>query len=62
VTSIRSEPTHQVHRLRGAVAQAAGGYQVECSCGWHSPTVSDAGEMLVAWRIHGSEPDRRKSR
>jgi len=60
MTTIQSDPAHQVHRLRGAVAQATGGYQVECSCGWRSETLHDAGAMLVAWRVHASEPDRRK--
>jgi hypothetical protein len=61
VTTIQSHAAHQVHRLRGAAAQPQGGYQVACSCGWHSRTVDDAGEMLAAWRLHNGEPDRRKA-
>jgi hypothetical protein len=60
VTTIQSDAAHHVHRLRGAVAQPDGGYQVECTCGWHSETLADAGAMLVAWRLHGSQSDRRK--
>ena len=37
-----------------------GGYVVECSCGWRSMLVTDAGAMLLAWRLHSSEPDRRR--
>jgi hypothetical protein len=59
MTTVRAQ--HEVHRLRGAVAQPGGGFQVACSCGWHSATYAEAGEMLVAWRMHHAEPDRRKS-
>jgi hypothetical protein len=43
------------HKLVAAVAEPAGGYRVECSCGWLSGVVKDPTTLLEQWEEHRGE-------